>query len=120
MGTLIYTWNGVEAGSALAEFLANHALRHKITAGTISVQEIRKELPEALALQIFTNRGFRGGAGSFGIETVIRKLAHGQVSRSCLGHCWHEYSDGARSAFQMELMGLDRAVEIIYDSLRGS
>ena len=80
---------------------------------------VRESRTGSIALQLFSDGGFNGESGAFGILALAHSVSNGQQSSQVVG-CLYTYVPNALSAFQMELLGLDVAVEILMKSATGN
>ena len=92
--------------------LANYAIGLKESGGAFNMQNMRESLNEAYTMQTYTDGGFDGEDGAFAVQVVVY-TREGQVThRETIGYIYR-YITGALSAFQMEMLGLDTATELI-------
>ena len=66
-----------------------------------------------MALQLYADGGFTRAGGSYAVQAVAYYRHCGVIQRRMVGHAFTHVPD-AKSAFQMEIMGLDKAVELMF------
>eukprot|EP00973_Karenia_brevis_P040678 5628830-Karenia_brevis.AAC.1 len=100
-----------------ADYLANCALQAQTDGGTLTTEVVRQCLQEKRALQFFTDGGFTNQGGAYAVQLVEQVYENGQATRQMLGH-WYGFVEHAQSAFQMELLALDKSVELLWEAAR--
>ena len=100
-----------------ADYLANCALQAQMAGGTITNEMVQQCLHEKKVLQFFTDGGYKSPAGAFSVQLVEHYFDNGTAKRHMIGY-WCETVCDARSAFEMELLALDKAVEFLWKATR--
>ena len=102
--------------NAGADYLANYVMAQEACGSTLTPDCLRQisatALAEKSALQIFTDCGYTAKGGAYGIQMVAWSERDGMVHRHMVGYLYAYFPD-AHSAFQMEIMALDKAVELM-------
>ena len=102
--------------NAGADYLANYALAEKTSGSTLTPDLLQQMFvttrADKGAVQVFTDGGYTTTGGAYGIQMVAWSERDGMIHRRVAGYLYAYFPD-AHSAFQMEVMALDRAVELM-------
>ena len=101
-----------------ADHLATYALQTGRTGGTLDAPMMKASLQQYFALQFYSDGGFvHGRGGAAGIQLLGYSREGGVVNRCVIGY-YHIFEPTATSAFQMELLGLERALAVVVQASR--
>ena len=89
--------------------MVNCAIAQRSCGDTLGTDVLQRALANGMDLQFFSDGGFNGCVGAFAVQCIGH--LNGQQHR--IGHSYTFIAD-ARSAFEMELLGLDAAVHLTW------
>lgn len=93
--------------------MANFAMANKQNGGTLTPELIKDKLQTGAALQFYFDGGFVDGlGGSAGVQLLTYVEVDGAISRTLAGFAYL-FVPSAKSAFQMELLGLTTALTLL-------
>ena len=98
--------------NASADYVANHIMSNKCDLNTFDEEIAVGTLWTAVALQIFSDGGFAGGAAAAAVVFVAIQAVGTSFQNTCLGARGY-YLDSCRSAFCAEVLALEHAVEVV-------
>ena len=100
-------WNGG------ADFLVKYAMGTQSSGGNLTHQAVRDQFGQAVGLQCFSDGGFSPGVGGgFGVQIVGYKGPRGLSSRFTVGYLYC-FVNSAKSAFEMEMAGINMATAFV-------
>ena len=99
-----------------ADYLANLAMSTQSCGGNLNAEAVRQAFAGNVALQFFSDGGFNGRSGAFGVQLLAHSMHNGMKKPRMIGFLY-KYVPEALSAFQMEILGLDAAVELLAESV---
>ena len=74
-------------------------------------------MERAEAMQCFSDGGYTPGhGGAFGVQLLAFLEEEGTFQRILVGHMY-QFVDSAKSAFDMEVQGLDAATKLLHKAL---
>ena len=95
-----------------ADHVANCVLAHETSFDTLDVERLRTAVSNSLGIQIFTDGGFVNGTGAIAIVFTVVE-AKGHSFKNTQAGVRGRLVRNAKSAFEMEVLALDWALEFL-------